>query len=472
MAYKVIIADDEVIISERLKRFISRNIKEFDVVGCFRDGEFAIECLKNNDIDLVITDIIMLKVSGIDVAKYVFENNLKTKVVILSGYKEFEYAKKAIEYNVTDYLIKPTDFDLLLNVLNKIKLSLDAEKNTEVKNDRYDELMSALKEQLFINIVMGSVRRREDIDRKFEVMGGGHSPGNTKSAIFEVNITNYDEFLRDKWEYDKDKLNTFIANILNNGDKKGSLYEIFFRDKRIIMLYVSDEEMDFENYLKNKFDDAKKNLQEEFGLFLEISDPVIFPDVYKLSEGAGDAMKLLEKNSQTSGSDALLMESIKLFVSYLYSDCYEEAHNMYDAFVISVKEMPLAQIKQNVYDFFKLVYEIIEGAGIKIHYIKKGKLDYSVIFDADDYEGVRNCGKELTFEVIKYIKQYNIDSADVIINNAKKFIKENYHLDISLQDVANHVFLSQKYFSKFFKDKTGENFIDYLLKLRMEKAIE
>jgi len=211
MAYKVIIADDEVIISERLKRFISRNIKEFDVVGCFRDGEFAIECLKNNDIDLVITDIIMLKVSGIDVAKYVFENNLKTKVVILSGYKEFEYAKKAIEYNVTDYLIKPTDFDLLLNVLNKIKLSLDAEKNTEVKNDRYDELMSALKEQLFINIVMGSVRRREDIDRKFEVMGGGHSPGNTKSAIFEVNITNYDEFLRDKWEYDKDKLNTFIV---------------------------------------------------------------------------------------------------------------------------------------------------------------------------------------------------------------------------------------------------------------------
>jgi two-component system response regulator YesN len=108
--YQVIVVDDEIVIRNGITNFINTEINDFEVLYSFSDGAEAIEFLKNNDIDLIISDIKMTYVSGIELAKFIAENKSYIQVILLSGYREFEYARSAIQYGVKNYILKPTNF--------------------------------------------------------------------------------------------------------------------------------------------------------------------------------------------------------------------------------------------------------------------------------------------------------------------------------------------------------------------------
>ena len=129
--YRIVIVDDKKVIVESFAKFVEKEIEGFSVVGCFRDGGEVIDFINKNPVDVIITDVRMHNVSGIDIAKYVSENNMGIEVVIVSAYKSFEYAKQAMEYGVKNYLVKPTSPDELENVLKKIKLLLDSRKKDQ-----------------------------------------------------------------------------------------------------------------------------------------------------------------------------------------------------------------------------------------------------------------------------------------------------------------------------------------------------
>ncbi len=132
--YKVIVLEDERRIRSYLSSFINDCIDGFYVEECFADGKDALKYLASNEVDLIITDIRMIDVSGIDVAKYVYEHGLHIKVIIISGYRSFDYAQEAIDYNVFSYLTKPIDHFELKKTLERAKALLD--KETEEKTNR------------------------------------------------------------------------------------------------------------------------------------------------------------------------------------------------------------------------------------------------------------------------------------------------------------------------------------------------
>lgn len=121
MLYSVIVADDQKIIRKCVAKFIHEADSDFDIVGEFDNGADVIEYIKKHDVDVIFTDIIMYDTSGIDIAEYVFRNKLKTRVVIISAYKEFEFARSAVSYGVKDYLIKPTSTNEIRRVLKSLK---------------------------------------------------------------------------------------------------------------------------------------------------------------------------------------------------------------------------------------------------------------------------------------------------------------------------------------------------------------
>lgn len=129
--FSVIIVDDEMMIRTSISTFINNCDVGFEVVGTFRDGSDAIKYLEENNVDLVISDIRMVQVSGIDLAQYIYENKPWTQVILLSGYADFEYAKAAIKYNVKEYITKPTDFENLKNSLINMKNLLTEQKKQQ-----------------------------------------------------------------------------------------------------------------------------------------------------------------------------------------------------------------------------------------------------------------------------------------------------------------------------------------------------
>ena len=110
---RAVVVEDEYNIREGIGAFIELESEDYEVAGLFSDGDEAIEFLKCNEADLVITDVKMNRTSGIELVKYIHENKPETLSVILSGYKEFEYIKSAMTYRVHNYLLKPANHPIL-----------------------------------------------------------------------------------------------------------------------------------------------------------------------------------------------------------------------------------------------------------------------------------------------------------------------------------------------------------------------
>lgn len=116
--YKVLVADDEISNLNGVVSLLARECPEITVVATYADGRSVIEYLKNHEVDVAIIDIRMPLVDGLEVAEYIYKNAIDTSVIIMTGYKEFDYAKRAINLHVSAFLEKP--FDLKESV-DKIK---------------------------------------------------------------------------------------------------------------------------------------------------------------------------------------------------------------------------------------------------------------------------------------------------------------------------------------------------------------
>lgn len=133
--YKLVVVDDEYFIRDGL---MSYNWEElgFEAVYAAEDGIDALNYIESNRVDVLLTDICIPNLNGISLCEYVKNNYPKCKLVILSGYRDFEYAQSAIRVGITDYLLKPVDFNDLNELFNKIKTYLDSnqESDSEIIN--------------------------------------------------------------------------------------------------------------------------------------------------------------------------------------------------------------------------------------------------------------------------------------------------------------------------------------------------
>lgn len=296
--FKAIVVDDEQMIRNGISSFINNSDTNFQVTATFADGAEAIDFLTENDVDLVITDIRMVNISGIELAKYIYENKPYIKVVILSGYADFEYARAAMKYNVNDYITKPTNFTDLKNTLSRIASSISSTKKTDINT-----FLNNIKE-LYADILSGNSEKAEQ----------------TLDLLF------------DSYTHGTEQLGQYAANI----------FEI-----------IADR------------------------LYLNLK---------------------IQMNSD----------------EYNY------------------KNLPAL----------------------------------------NDYDDIRSLSSGLLKNAARQIPNREIPANDIVISKLLNFVEENFSKNISLQDAADTVFFNSSYCSRFFKEQTGENFSDYLLKVRMQHAVK
>lgn len=133
--YKLLIVDDEPRLRNGISNYFPWNETGFEVLHEADNGKQALEFIENNHVDVVLSDIRMPIMSGIDLAREIYNRGLGIKVVFLTGYKDFEYAKEAINYGVKNYVLKPTKYNELAEVFSKIKKELDKEPGNKVFED-------------------------------------------------------------------------------------------------------------------------------------------------------------------------------------------------------------------------------------------------------------------------------------------------------------------------------------------------
>ena len=122
--FRVIIAEDEKLIAKNIAKHIEEENPCFKVCGIYSNGEDALEAVRQQPPDVVFTDISMPVMTGLELASEIYHTMNNVKCVIITGYADFEYAKEALHYGVTDYLLKPVDREELHKVLKELELSL------------------------------------------------------------------------------------------------------------------------------------------------------------------------------------------------------------------------------------------------------------------------------------------------------------------------------------------------------------
>lgn len=142
--YTVIIVDDEESIRHGMVHYVDWKAMGFIVEQAFEDGRDALEYLGNHSVDVVLTDIKMADISGLKLSEYLYKNHPETAIIIMSGYRDFEYAKQAITYNARDYLLKPVEIDQLKRTFSTLHAEITERKslsNLKQLLPMYDELL-------------------------------------------------------------------------------------------------------------------------------------------------------------------------------------------------------------------------------------------------------------------------------------------------------------------------------------------
>lgn len=205
--YSVIVVDDEKIMRTAVASYITDNCPNFTVDGVFRDGSDALEFFTLQPVDVIITDIRMLNMSGLDLARTVSEKWPKCCIVIISGYSDFGYAKEAMLYGVQSYILKPIDFEELFECLSQVKKKLDRQyAATQSESD----LSYENAELFFIYVATGILKSSDEIVRTVESLSLPFSPYTQKIQIADLSVC--DNAVQ--WTYGQESLSIGLCNAL------------------------------------------------------------------------------------------------------------------------------------------------------------------------------------------------------------------------------------------------------------------
>lgn len=416
--FSIIIAEDEDFIRKGISDLILEELSDVEMAGEFSNGESVINLLKKQRVDLVITDIRMPKVDGIEVAKYIYEHSLNIPVIMITAYRNFEYAKDALNYGVKTLITKPIDFDELIANINEVKQAKESKVLLEDAYRASDDLIK--KHNDICNALFRFTSGRMDYE---ELMS--EYPENIKRYggypcyMIEFRLDTCGIEGNSEWENFCDiSNNKFEAFCLQSGKKSASV---------LLIVYENDADAVLNNYLS----EVKKFIKTNYGIGV----------MSKSTEYRNFLMIPIEN----------MRGLVSLFTGYMLSN-----------------SVLADDLLEKLYDnstetwFRNFLYAVINN------------LKENVEMDTDRFLVPAKFASDKT-EVRKifYDIQKNVATgSDSKIYSIKAYISAHYSENISLDSVASAFNLNATYLSRMFKKETGEKFADYIIRFKIKKAKE
>ena len=430
--YTIVIADDSKIILNGITSLIKQVFPELHIIGAYDNGNSLSECLKSVTPDILITDICMPGINGIDVCYALRKKSSKTQIILISGYKEFEYAKKAIEFNALNYLVKPYPPQKLVDIIKSaIELLDDSRKTFVLKNtNNYFNEWEKLREyvyQIYHNY------KTADIGDLYVLV---NTTKMQDCFVVEVEFSDTDNLEYSSLEYDSNKLSSFRI--------EDRTFAVLFKEKNYVDLYLRD---------CTKLNQALKYTVSEK---LPFNDWREFCKTRKLSYAFIDALKSLDlegfmKNYHTQLSN---IDSAEFFLKTIISLLKESEAKNYDYkksftspekaiedfynFYVSSSYDPIVKIKQ----YIKSQYQnpLLSAEKISDHF-NLSRSYLSKLF-------AEKTGRTIT----DYINDVRLSEAKNLLTNTK----------YSHEEIAKRTgYNSTSYFYRIFKKRFGITPLQY-----------
>lgn len=475
--YSAVVIDDEPRVTRGLSRLIPRLDPEWSVVGQAKNGLEGIELVKSKKPDLVITDIRMPKMNGLDML-----NSLRTDqvhIVVLSGYGYFEYAQTAIKFGAFDYLLKPMKSEQIYDVLQRIK-QIKKDQNQQNKQQLHSSDYSAEWKEWLLYSSLSQTALPANLQKALKFK-------ERQARVVMIEIDALDELVaEDSWG-DRKLVSFAVRNVL--GEIMESLYPIeylFMFQEGTQLLYLClgscHEETQIE-HARQMVDAVKTCLK----LSISVSVSESIDEVRQIPESFRQA-SIAMQNKWIRGHG-----SVNTYTDTLINDA-DAAHyplSLEEAIILSIRHAKtddavaytrefFAAIshRQMSYQLFRRYYMQLSAAVIRVLYeyhiydivLKELPNIYDLLEKHSSVEYMHRIMRELITASVSAVEWTKTRKNGRISELALQYIHEQYMKDVSLEDVAGQIQMSPNYFSTFFKQELGVTFVEYLTRLRIDKA--
>ncbi|MEC0090501.1 response regulator transcription factor [Paenibacillus macquariensis] len=491
--YKVIIVDDEAVVRIGLKNTINWNEHGFELIGAYANGREAWDAVELDRPDLVISDISMPFMDGLELAGLISAQFPYIKIIILTGFDEFEYAQAAIRLKVSDFILKPITAQEIRMLLDRVRAEMDEEKQRREDlsrlNNQLKQSLPLLKERFLERLVAVGLGK-EEISEGFTYFN--LPPVSPFYLVMVVDIDDFGDRELISYEHDAEFLR-FAAfdifqetlnrdNVLNFRTREERMVAIIFGQANEILLYEQvfslAEEVRYhvEKYL---------NFTVTVGIGRTCAHIEQLPNSYKSALSALDYRFLLGKNRVLSIMDIEGKPSIQLplvldwdrkLATAVKTGDLQEAYELIEMGVAELKtslvpvEACLLQMQKVVLTLMNSIQELVIHDA-ELSFDRQIKL--MDVYKFKTLDEVEIWLRDVVGSIISTIADNRNHLTNMQIHRGVEYIDQNYANEkMSLQDLCRHVLMSTSYFSLVFKQHTGETFIEYLTRVRISKAKE
>lgn len=490
---KVFLVEDEVIIRSGVKKSINWEQEGYEFVGEASDGELAYPMILKEKPDILITDIRMPFMDGLELSRLVKKELPDIKILILSGYDEFEYAKKAIKIGVTEYLLKPISAAKLTEVLNAVAETIRQENEEKNLLETYFAEMRENTERdkmrLFEKLLMGDLSMGEILEAG-ERFGMNLGASCYKIVLFKI-LANLENHVYAEQ----------MVDACSSVEQAASMMEGVYVFKRGVegwaFLLTAQDEKSMEESAKILYQNLKQAMKNytQLEYFGGIGSTV--PRIRSLKQSFREAdrafaarfveeanqiisQKEFEKSQMEEGLKmqgvVQIGKSREMLQKFLSNGTREEVKAFSDAYISRIEE-------ENIRSTMVRQYVVIDVCIVILSFCERISSANRLQEEAEELQKMMQKIHSLS-EIKKYVVRLLNEAIELrdaesgrrysdLIAAAKKEIENHYMTEeISLNTVAISVGMSPSYFSSIFSKEAGKTFVEYLTEVRIEKAKE
>ncbi|WHH57143.1 response regulator [Petroclostridium sp. X23] len=483
MILKALIVDDEEHIRNGISQMVASLELDIEVIGKARDTGEGIEITSREKPDIVITDIRMPGEDGLSFCEKLTKIRPQTRVVIISGYDDFEYTKRAIRTGIKEYILKPVNITELKSVLSRIKKEIEEEhilkcRNLEI-NRKLSKSYDYAKVKFFESIINGTIMDEAELREKeslFEI-----SLEDVELGLVLAHVQASDDILETKWDGDKGLLKyafiNFAEDILVAGQSKIAISP---SDYEVLILYALDNNQEYLDLLQMCYE------------LKEASDRLLGTQVL-ITVGRSKGIRTLSQAYKRLRvlllNKFLLRECIfdsESFSSSKSSDIQFQWEKKLRTYLEICDSQKVCSLIESIFNLgngieFKSAEEIYSVCK-KIYMTLNSFTNYGDNEEDDAFDLIGNLlvksdinelSDELNEEVRLFIdnrSSLNEHGSKMLIRLAIQYINQHYTESISQNEIAEYLNITPQYFSRIFKEHTGSNFIKYITNIKIERA--
>ncbi len=481
----VLIVDDEFLVRESIKKSVDWTNLGFEMIGEAKDGLQAREMIDRYEPDILIVDINLPFMNGIELAAYVQEQYPMTKTIIVTGYSEFEFAQKAIRAGVQGYLTKPIETKEIVEGLIRAQKTIAEEKNTKIFVEALQRQQWFMERQRFLSRMVSGEEEASSLKAQLDKFGLPHDLLSFCSVAFAIE----DRDSTDPYGKDRELWEFAVSNIIEEAFG-AYLHPVVFpsSDQQITVLLHCEERMDLAE-IKRICEKIIAVVKQHLRFSISSGIGQVCESYSRLHLSYREADHAV-KQRFAAGHDRVFVYDSQIFDNdklILFND--EDKRNL----LIALRLGKINEIHPVIDGIFRemerlkyrkehSVFLAMNISSIAIEFIKENGFFPKEIIQRDllelfmemkTVEDVRLFVNQLYQKSIELVFGKRNRGISKTVEKAKCYIeKQVCKVDLSLEEIASQIFVNSSYLSSIFKQEMGVSVVEYINICRLNRSKE